>query len=448
MKRTILILSLAAFVCACSSGSAGRLDGTYPGDTPPEVPGLTFVKVPTTLFTFNETPEGRLMDGASVSFEVIQSAFWISDRPVDPDLYGQYAGKPLRGGYSYDKANRLLDAIATRTGLPVILPTEAMFEAAANAGAITPYSRFRYIVSDGWESERKDILLKTDYAVPQTGDLITTRSLTERRSVERYRSKDNQRFFIALRCGEAVPDSLLRLTDYTIPDTPEPSDAMEETIPVGRTSVTLVPVEGGDALLGGTPEQGRYAQDDEQPVRQVHLQDYKIATTEVTCRLWKEVMGTLPAGNSDLYPKRPVSNVSWYDVQEFILRLRSLTGRPFRLPSEDEWEYAARGGRKTAGYIFSGSNSAQEVAVCTHKNKDGESVRPAPADVGSRLPNELGLHDMSGSVWEWVRGEHPDGGAIQKGGSRLSLNTACRVSNRQAMDPGAKKDTFGFRLAL
>lgn len=143
-----------------------------------------------------------------------------------------------------------------------------------------------------------------------------------------------------------------------------------------------------------------------------------------------------------------VSNVSWYDVQEFILRLRSLTGRPFRLPSEDEWEYAARGGRKTEGYIFSGSNSAQEVAVCTHKNKDGESVRPAPADVGSRLPNELGLHDMSGSVWEWVRGEHPDGGAIQKGGSRLSLNTACRVSNRQAMDPGTKKDTFGFRLAL
>ena len=97
---------------------------------------------------------------------------------------------------------------------------------------------------------------------------------------------------------------------------------------------------------------------------------------------------------------------------------------------------------------FSGSNFSADVAVCTTRNKDGEAVRPQPADVASKLPNELGLYDMSGGVWEWVQGVSEDGSCIQRGGSRLSLNTACRVSNKQRMAPTQKKDTFGLRLAL
>ena len=200
--------------------------------------------------------------------------------------------------------------------------------------------------------------------------------------------------------------------------------------------------------LGATPEQGKYAEADEAPLREATLRDYKIGQTEVTAALWNAVMGSWTVGTGKQFPGRPAVGVSWYDAKEFILRLREITGRPFRLPSEDEWEYAARGGRRSKGYVFAGSNTSADVAVCTYKDKKGESVRPHPADAASKKPNELGLYDMSGNAWEWVQGTYPGGGCIQKGGSRLSLNVACRVSNRQSMPPGSRKDTFGLRLAL
>lgn len=418
---------------------------------PDYLTGIEFVKVPETVFTFNETPQGHLIDGATRSFETIQGPFWISRQPVPASLYEAYYGKGRypKNGLSFEQANRFLDRIYISTGIPVVLPTEAMFEAATINGAIDVLNKYQYLVDDGWDETPQDKQLTHNWKSPVENRLVVERGKYERRPVESFRSRSTNRFHIAIR----VPDTkeTQRILDCfdpgkTLP--PGQSDNKNETITVNRVQFKMIAVEGGEATLGATQEQGKYAEADEAPLRTVTVSDFKIAETEVTVELWEAVMGFLPAGNSRREPRHPVINVSWYDACEFIENLNRQTGRSFRLPNEDEWEYAARGGRKSKGYIFAGSNNAQEVAVCTYKDKKGEPVRPRSADVKSKKPNELGLYDMSGNVWEWVRGIHPSGDCIQKSGSRLSLNNACRVSNRQNMQPGMKKDTFGFRIAL
>ena len=202
-------------------------------------------------------------------------------------------------------------------------------------------------------------------------------------------------------------------------------------------------VPGGALILGATEEQGKYAEDDESPLREVNLRSFKIGETEVTRALWDAVMGSLPAGNNLSQPEVPVGGINWYDAQRFARRLSELTGRPFRIPSENEWEYAARGGQSSKHFIFSGSNVSSEVGSCIYKEDKGK-----PCSVKSFQPNELGIYDMSGNVWEWVRGTMPDGSTLLRGGSYNSKNTACRVSNRQGMTPDVRKNTFGLRLAL
>ncbi len=228
----------------------------------------------------------------------------------------------------------------------------------------------------------------------------------------------------------------------------EPSDGKRESVTACGTTFEMLPVQGGKALLGATREQQPYADEDESPVREATIRDFKLGRTEVTIGQWNAVMGSLPYGNDPRYPSMAVCNVSYYDATEFILKLREITGRAFRLPTEDEWEYAARGGRRSHGYVFSGSGNSAEVAVCATKNRKGESVYHRSVNAGSLKANELGFQDMSGNMWEWTRTAHPDGGIVQKGGSYKSLNTACRVSNRQPMQPENKKETFGFRIAL
>ena len=145
--------------------------------------------------------------------------------------------------------------------------------------------------------------------------------------------------------------------------------------------------------MGATSEQGEDADSDEKPAHQVTLSDYYIGETEVTQALWKAVMGTNPSnfkGDSN-----PVEKVSWNDCQEFIRKLNSLTGRTFRLPTEAEWECAARGGNQSKGYKYSGSNKIKDVAWYDGNSKDKtHAVKTKPS-------NELGLYDMSGNVNEW-----------------------------------------------
>ena len=216
-------------------------------------------------------------------------------------------------------------------------------------------------------------------------------------------------------------------------------------------------VQGSTFTMGATSEQGSDAEDDEKPAHSVTLSSYYIGKTEVTQELWQAVMGNNPSrfkGN-----RKPVECMSWDDCQTFISKLNSLTGKKFRLPTEAEWEFAARGGIKSQGYKYSGSNTLGDVAW--YEENSGDTTH----DVGTKSPNELGLYDMNGNVWEWCSdwygdkyyssspSNHPTGpssGAyrVLRGGSWYSIANLCRSSDRGGSTPVDRGDNMGLRLCL
>jgi len=167
------------------------------------------------------------------------------------------------------------------------------------------------------------------------------------------------------------------------------------TVKVNGVSFKMVKVVGGTFQMGATEE---HHGANEVPVHQVTLSDYCIGETEVTQELWQAVMGWNPSkdywNDSEMYP---VQSVSWYDCQTFITELNKLTGKQFRLPTEAEWEFAARGGNLSQGYTYSGSNDINAVAWYRDNSKD------RPHEVGAKAPNELGIYDMTGNVNEWCQ---------------------------------------------
>ena len=206
--------------------------------------------------------------------------------------------------------------------------------------------------------------------------------------------------------------------------------------------------------MGGTSEQSGDRDSNEKPVHHVTLSGYYLGETEVTQALWEAVMGNNPSHHKD--SDCPVENVSWHDCQSFINKLKSLTGKDFRLPTEAEWEYAARGGR-SCGFKYSGSNTAGEVAWFDD-NSRGETH-----PVKGKLPNELGIYDMSGNVWEWCQdwiGKYksvsqtnplgPSSGSkrVRRGGGWDSRAWNCRVSERNPSSPDRRNNFLGFRLAF
>ena len=229
----------------------------------------------------------------------------------------------------------------------------------------------------------------------------------------------------------------------------------EETFTVNSVSFTMKLVEGGTFQMGATSEQGSDADNWEKPVHNVTVSNYYIGETEVTQGLWKAVMSSNPSNFKG--DNLPVEQVSWNDVQDFIRKLNQITGKDFRLPTEAEWEYAARGGKKSKGTKYAGSNTIGNVAWYTD-NSGGKTHA-----VKTKLPNELGLYDMSGNVWEWcsdVYGSYSSGsqtnpkGAssgwsrVMRGGSWSHIARRCRVSSRINLFPGNKYADDRFRLAL
>ena len=227
----------------------------------------------------------------------------------------------------------------------------------------------------------------------------------------------------------------------------------DQEFTVNGVSFTMVYVKAGSFYMGSDENS------DEKPIHQVTLtQDYYIGRYPVTQELWRAVMGTdaLCHFKGD---KLPVEMVSWEECQVFVRRLSLLTGRDFRLPTEAQWEFATRGGVKSQGYRYAGSNNLDEVAWYTD-NSGG-----CTHEVGIKQPNELGIYDMSGNVWEWCQDWHsssyptaspvtdPKGSSsgssrVCRGGGWGHNAVNCRAARRNYNTPSCRYYNVGFRLAL
>lgn len=229
---------------------------------------------------------------------------------------------------------------------------------------------------------------------------------------------------------------------------------------INSAVLTMVRVEGGTFQMGGSDEN---AQSYEKPVHNVTLDDYYIGLCEVTDELWEAVVnGRVPSpiedpvwyNNERFLPK---TMISYDDCLEFIRKLNEQTGQEFSLPTEAQWEYAARGGKKSRGYTYSGSNDVSEVGWCY------ENAATQVAIVATKNSNELGLYDMTGNVNEWCSDWYgpyssedqtnpvgPDSGyyRVMRGGSVINFYDECRISHRFGGEPGSHLYFVGFRLAL
>ena len=232
---------------------------------------------------------------------------------------------------------------------------------------------------------------------------------------------------------------------------------LQERLPdvLRRLNVQMVPVEGGSFTMGCTPEQHTCAADEE-PTHLVQVASFEIGALEVTQDLWQSVMGDNPSAFANC-PQCPVETVSWDDIQSFLASL-NVAGGHYRLPSEAEWEYAARGGQRTQGHPYAGSSDWAEVAW--YYENSGNQTHP----VGQKHPNELGLYDMSGNVREWVQdcwqasydGAPADATAwhqgdctrrVIRGGSWYGKPSYVRTANRFWYATYFRNNNLGFRLA-
>ncbi|MBN2400903.1 MAG: SUMF1/EgtB/PvdO family nonheme iron enzyme [Spirochaetes bacterium] len=176
-------------------------------------------------------------------------------------------------------------------------------------------------------------------------------------------------------------------------------------------------------------------------LKSAKTESFYIGKYQVTQKQWTDIMGSNPSHfrGDDL----PVENVSWYDVKKFIKKLSEKTGKNYRLPNEIEWEYAAGGGNKSKGYEYSGSNNPTLVAWFDANSKD--KTHP----VGKKKPNELGIYDMSGNVWEWCSDSNKKNKDCinLRGGSFVIDDNCCLISHDDWCEPNKKYQDVGFRLA-
>jgi len=215
-------------------------------------------------------------------------------------------------------------------------------------------------------------------------------------------------------------------------------------------------VEGGTFSMGAPENQTGPVNNDEFPQHEVTLKSFYISKYPITQQEFENIMGYNPSLNKRS-PHNPVENVSWEECKSFVDKLSMKSQRPFRLVTETEWEYAARGGKFSKGYTYSGGNDINEVAWTS--TNSGNLTHP----VGSKKPNELGVYDMSGNVWEWCTDwyegyhigpmEDPFGAPygthkVARGGSYINYPSCGRVTCRLALEPGKKAANVGLRVAI
>ena len=248
---------------------------------------------------------------------------------------------------------------------------------------------------------------------------------------------------------------------------PAPAANQDFTETAWGINMKMIWVEGGDFLMGCTSEQGGDCASDEQNVRRVTVDGFYIGMLEVTQSQWEKVVGTSiyqqksKADASSTYgvgPDYPMYYVSWDEAMEFCRLLSNKTGRTYTLPTEAQWEYAARGGNKNEGTKYAGSNMIDAVAWYTDNSGSSTHI------VGSKRANALGIYDMSGNVWEWCKDWYassyvsydtnnpvgPSSGSyrVNRGGSWDGSASYCRVADRDSNSPGNRGYDLGFRVVL
>ena len=484
MKR--IAIWAAALLMAVSCGGGGTVH-SGPADLSPylgadslytiTVKGVPFTLAPMPAGTFSmgETLDmGRfrtpalhqvILDGYAIGTAEVSQALWkalMGSNPSPKDV----PSAPV-SGVSYDDAQKFLKKLSKETGLPFRLPTEAEWEYAARRQEGMAGGAWEWC-SDWW-TEDLGCLLTINPQGPEEGLQRALRGgsaleknnkpITRKPMAPTTRAGDVG-LRVAVSMDAPYPQELYDvLVVSKVPrERYKITEIKPETFTVGGVKFEMAAVQGGTFQMGGTEQKGQVIREDELPLHEVTLDHFKIGKTEVTQALWEAVMGEVPYGNQG--PDYPVGNVSWYDVQAFIRQLNALTGRKFRLPTEAEWEYAARGGQKSRGYLFAGSSFPQDVAQYGY---DDMRTRP----VARLRPNELGLYDMSGNAWEWcqdrpgpyssIAQRDPTGlefapdqyeMRIMRGGSVATTPDKCRVSNRNEFDPSRFRTTIGFRLVL
>lgn len=236
-----------------------------------------------------------------------------------------------------------------------------------------------------------------------------------------------------------------------------PQEVITSIFSVKGVSFTMCYVQGGTFMMGATPEQGEEVSDDEKPAHEVTVSSFYIGQTEVTQALWKAVMGKKPSKFKG--DNLPVEQISWNDCQTFIEKLNFMTGRTFRLPTEAEWEFAARGGNNSKDCMFSGSNYPDDVAW--HSGNANAKTHM----VGTKQANELGIYDMCGNVSEWCadwyddayyqsndsqdpRGPISGSSRVVRGGSWSGNLKGCRVAFRFNGAQNEMNNSLGFRLVI
>jgi formylglycine-generating enzyme required for sulfatase activity len=240
-----------------------------------------------------------------------------------------------------------------------------------------------------------------------------------------------------------------QITDKVIkPNTETETERSQST-----DGIEMVFVKGGTFTMGSPTNEAKRGIDETQ--HQVTLSDFQIGKYEVTQKQWTSIMGSNPSNFKG--DNLPVEQVSWNDVQQFIQKLNQKTGKTYRLPTEAEWEYAAKGGSTAGGQIYSGGNNRDEVAW--YSSNSGSKTHP----VGQKMANALGIHDMSGNVWEWCSNwygdyssgsqSNPQGASsgayrVFRGGSWYLVPRYCRVSFRFYGIPDFMRNDLGFRLVL
>lgn len=270
--------------------------------------------------------------------------------------------------------------------------------------------------------------------------------------------------------GGKMPTRTTTTTTYSqtgYASQPAPAANQDFTETAWGVNMKMIWVEGGDFLMGCTSEQGGNCDSDEQNVRRVTVDGFYIGMLEVTQSQWEKVVGTSIyqqwtkadfSGSPDygVGPDYPMYCVSWDEAMEFCRLLSNKTGRTYTLPTEAQWEYAARGGNKNEGAKYAGSNVINAVAWYTDNTGSSTHI------VGSKRANALGIYDMSGNVWEWCKdwyassyvsydtnnpvGPSSGSGRVNRGGSFSNDAYHCRVANRSLESPGSRYCNHGFRV--